>query len=300
MISNLFKSIYEGIPARLERLNIETAVNNQKDSFSKLLVKGFEIDDRVLANTQMYKALDRVLKKVKSYRGKPVDFIVSIAERRVKDHDQILKAVERSFKETTLKDVITYDRVNVITYVTCADWFLDFAFAAISTMVSEAAYEHHENPYKSSVDKLNNDYVKNSGNQSTFAAIANLLDMEISEAMKKAAELEGITFNPDNIDRHVDQFGQSSVDGMKIGFMPVSINPFYWLGQIYNAWYDYRHKEIKEDIAMLKMKLYRLERLREGVPEDSDEIRQIDKQIEYNASRLAVLKEKLEDIREDV
>lgn len=296
---NLFKSIYDGIPSKVESMSVKTAVNNQRDSYKKSIIDGFEIEDRVLSGTDTYKKLERALRGKEGYRGKPYDYLVSVAEKRVKNQDGLIEAIETVFENKVFKDAITFERINIITYISCADWFLDFAMQAINLMVSEVAYKNHDNPYKNPVDKMAQQLVHNEGNLKTLASIANLLNSDIVDAMEKAKKLEGVTFDPDDMKKQIDQFGASAVDAMKVGFIPLAINPGYWLGQLYNQWYDYRHKEIKEDIAMLKMKIYRLERLKSGVPEDSDEIRQIDDQIEYNASRLAVLKEKLEDIEND-
>lgn len=296
---NLFKSVYDGIPAKVEGLAVETSVNNQKSSYLKGIVEGPQIEDKDLRDSDTYKILDREFKKVQGYRGKPYDFLVSVAQKRVKANDALLQVVETTFGKKVLKDAITYERINVITYVSCCDWFYDFATAAIATMVSDIAYKNHDNPYKNPVDRLHKEFLNNRGNIATAVKILSLLNQDFNEAMKKASKLEGITFDPDDLQKQIDQFGASAVDPMGVGILPVSLNPFYWLGQVYNVWYGYRHEQIKEDISMLKMKLLRLERVKAGVPEDSDEIRDIDSQIEYHASRLAVLQEKLEDIEND-
>lgn len=298
---SLIKSIFDGIPSTIENDRIQTSINDQKDRLNKGLVKGIQIEDSALRSAEFYKRLDSKLKReVKSYRGNPIDYMFMVAEKRIKNNDRLLAVAERIFSGKTPKRAMDYERVNVITYISLGDWFFDYAVAALSVMTCEITYADHSNPYKEGIDKEYQSFVYNDGNMKTFAVICEALAGDFDAIMENAAKLEGITFDPESIERIRSQYSSNTVDPMRVGFLPVIINPFYWLGQAYNNWTKYRHEQAKADINALKVKLLRLEAMRRGAAEDSDEIRDIDKQIEYYNDHLAKLKEIVEDIENDV
>lgn len=291
--------MYESIPTAIEKDRVQTALNNQREFFKDYTLKMLEIEDKALSDTSTYKLLDKTLKSVDGYKGNPVDYFRKITEKRIKDNDKLLSVAEDIFSSKVYKEALSYDRVNIIAYISMCDWFADYAAGAMATMVSEVAYPDNSNPYVEPVDKEVAEFTTNRSNLMAISRISKAMFTDLKETMTKIKKLEGIEFVSDDMGKVEKQYGISAVDPMSMNLIPVSINPVYWLGQVWNSWVKTKQTWNKEDIAMLQMKIYRLEKLKAGGSSSDDDIVMIDKQISYHASRMAVLKEELEEMEND-
>lgn len=298
-MSNFLLSIFDGIPSKIEKNRVQNSINEQKKRFDKGLVSEFENHDEYLRGTPHYKQLDKVLKGIKGYRGQPFNFIISIAKERIKNNDKLLKLADDVFTGKIDKQLITYDKMHIITYVSICDWFLDYAVSWLHVTTNELAGEAEANPYNDPMNKERLALLDSQGNAKTFRVICETLSKDFGDILEVIEAMEGITFDPDNVAVTAKQFKPEMTNIASSGFISTHINPFYWLGQLENLWVKYRYDQLKEDNAALQMKVYRLERLKAGIPEDSDEIKEINEQIEYHLNRIAKIKTKLEEYEND-
>lgn len=293
---SFLSNLYNSIPSTIEKDRIQNAVNTQRKFFNDYVLKMLDVEDSLLRDTPTYKEVDGFLKGTGDYKGNPIDYFRALAKKRIKDNDRLLGVAEEIFSSKVLKEALSYDRMNVISYISLCDFFTDYVTGAVSTMVSEAAYSDKDNPYEEAIDKEISDFVKNRNNQVTFSKISAALGNDLKKTIADIKKLDGIEFNPKDENVVQKQYGLSTVDPMTVNFIPVSINPGYWLGQIWNTWVKTKQEWAKEDIKMLQMKIYRLEKLKSSGDAD---VSRIDKEIQYHSGRLAVLKEELEEIEND-
>lgn len=106
---------------------------------------------------------------------------------------------------------------------------------------------------------------------------------------KTFKEIPDVVVDPDKYQSAQLVMGSSKLDPLKFGFIPVKLNPLYYIRLAYTEWQANRYHLLKEEARQLELRLLLLKEQRSGQPSDA----KLEKQIDYSNERLDKMRYKL-------
>lgn len=127
-----------------------------------------------------------------------------------------------------------------------------------------------------------------------FAKSLNLVHRKPTEYSRLFDEIPEVLVTSDTTDATVAMVGAHVADPLEMRFIPPVFNPIYHVRMAIADWQASRYKEAEEEMRVVQLRIYQLEKLKNG-----EEDPKLEQQIEYNHDRLRKLTMKVEKLRED-
>lgn len=291
-MSAIIDSFFSAINTSFEKSRITSHISAQYQQLSEVTKQMLMLEDGTYSKVKFYKELDREFdRQVKDYKGKPLLFLSHVVEKRLKDNDEILKAVDRIFSDKIHKEGLDYTKVNILSYITATDRFIRYTHAMTNYLVKQMTSD----PYDT-VDKRDKKEVESEGALKSYAIIVNALYTKFDVLLKDIKQLEGVTYDPATSKAQERMLG-SKTDPARLGFLPTPMNPAYWLGLVYNAWYTANYEESKHRLSKLRVRIIHLKQDLNNA--SSEEKAETQKQIDYYSNLINKLHAEVEEIEED-
>ena len=111
---------------------------------------------------------------------------------------------------------------------------------------------------------------------------------------KQFKKIPDVLITPETAGEVEKVAGKKAIDPLRMGFVPLVLNPIYHVRIAIAEWQAARYKEAQEEATTIELRLLRLKQLKEG----KDDAK-LDKQIEYNEARLQKLAFKIAKVEQE-
>lgn len=129
----------------------------------------------------------------------------------------------------------------------------------------------------------------------SYCSAINTIHLASTNLAKTIAEIPDVIITSDNLHTLPGQVGEAKVDPLRAGFIPVSVNPFLFLGKLRAEHQVANYKEAQNELTTLQLRRMNLELINQDKPDA-----RLQKQIEYNDNEVRKLTAKLADMKEEL
>lgn len=175
--------------------------------------------------------------------------------------DVVSKLVEDSFADDVIKQAMTILRVNVLQYLETIGFSVQYARRLLIALV---AFEVNAFNPNVDIDIVDGELEWLENNFATFGACLNVLDTTAEKVQETLKEVPDVAVNPDSVDNVVAMVGKDKVDPLKLGFIPVVLNPAYHIGMRIAEWQADRYQKSVEEREMLQYRLLQYKLVEKG------------------------------------
>lgn len=224
------------------------------------------------------------------------NFLGSFLEINKRMRDQfpvIQRLIDEYFEEDISVHALNLQRVNLLQYIPImmfiARYIRTFTNYALGLEINIAS-ESPEATFE--LIPAERDWLK--ANRSTFLDSVNVVMHRGDKLEKIFEQLPDMGIDPSNA-KIVEQTQGLKADPMGLGFIPLSVNPFFWAGKFLVNYQTERYHLAKDELDMLERKLYNLKIINDGRNDAK-----LQKEIKYlEENRVKPLKEKIMNWEEE-
>ena len=248
------------------------------------------LTDDIAAESKLWSVVYKTLTNA-GFGGKsPNEGILEVLSKLIKNEDKIITMIENTFNTYALKEALDYEKLNILQYTNAISFFNKYTRKYTIALIAE---EKRISGSKLSVIERNAiSFCLDNDNIKAYGICAKALITDVSHIVKILKELRGIQVTEGLNEKSVG-LRVGAIDPFKMGFLPVQLNPAYYMGLAYNEWKAYEYESATLGLEKTKLELIALS---EG--DETDPV--IAKQIKYYNGRLAKLQSKIEEIEEDL
>ena len=230
----------------------------------------------------------------KGFRGDVIGHLKRIMDARIKGQGNTEKYIDDIYASVVMRDVLDYEKVNMLHYVSGLSFFNTYARKLILVATN---YRINDTTIVSATDRLDEEFILNSKNMDAFGAIVAAMSLPIKDIRKMMGPLAKVAFEPDSHDHLVRTEG-GKVDPLRFGYLPIAGTIVYHTGLAINLYHKYRQELAKEEREKLQVQILLLRRQKEKNP-DPAETAKLEKQIRYYSDRVSKITGKLEEMAEE-
>jgi len=220
--------------------------------------------------------------------------MLELAKKMINDEDRIVEAIDKTFNNYVLKEALDYQKLNILHYTNAVAFVNRYMRSYVQAIVGGErllAGKEIKGP-----QKMANAFVMDSRNLETFLTCYSALQTPAKDIVKTLEKLRGITVNADVPEKSMG-LRQGATDPLKLGFLPVSLNPAYYVGLAWNDWKAACYESAKIEAERTQLELMSLQDEIDGAP--ADKIAKVEKQIKYLTKHHTKLQAKIQDYEEE-
>lgn len=212
------------------------------------------------------------------------NIIVSIHTGLVAAEDNlrfIEKYVETNFGEDIIAAGLTFPKAQVLQFVDACSFaskyarkFLNYVIVCETAQFPDAAIIVGEEITKAELAWLLDNF-------QNFILALNAAGTNPNQLPKLIADMPDVVVSEDSeqVSRAIG--GDKKTDPLKMGLIPIVLNPLYHYGMAKAEWQAKRHKAAQEELKLLQLRKLALEKLSNGKPDLG-----LKRQIDYMAGRI--------------
>jgi hypothetical protein len=193
--------------------------------------------------------------------GRNANTFTDLQERltqTAKNLDALRIAVERTLPDTVSTSNIDYRSAVLMQMVDNASFLMRFCrrFTEVAVVYETQQRGVYEDYQKRNLSRGEVAWVDN-----RFPSFLNVLEtfsQDTKDFNKKFESIPNVKVDADS-DNDVGLFGRLKMDPFKLGFVPVSLNPFFHVGKWIAEFQAWRYKEAQEDLTRIQRRILLLE-----------------------------------------
>lgn len=229
--------------------------------------------------------------------GRGDNIFVDLQERLAtvsKNLTSLRTLIEKHLPETVSAGNIDHRSAVLMQLVDNASFTMRFVRRFVETSVI----------YETEVTGIYPDYAKNNLTKGEvqwvnarfpfFISMIEALSMAPHDFTKKFEDIPSVKVDTES-GNDVSMFGRDKMDPFKLGFIPLSINPFFIVGRWIAEWQAWRYKEAQEDLSRIQKRIMLLEEAEAGKANPK-----IEKEIEILRDKSEGLIYKINKAEEDI
>lgn len=196
------------------------------------------------------------------------------------------------FNDTITTQALNLRNLNVLQFVEILGFIVRYARRFLNCiLVMETNALRKDDEFKSIV-KAEIGYLQQGIDG--FSKSLNIVHRKPTEYTQLFDEIPEILINNETVDSTIAMVGDKKADPLEMRFIPPVFNPIYHVRMAIADWQASRYKESEEEMRVVQLRIYQLEKLKDG-----EEDPRLEQQIEYNHDRLRKLTMKVEKMREE-
>jgi len=178
-----------------------------------------------------------------------------------KNLDLLGQEIRKTMPETVAQSSIDHRSAVMMQLVDNASFLNRFCrrFIEAITIYETEAVGMYEDYQKDNLTKGEAAWVENN-----FPFFLEVLEaLSDAQFKKKFDEIPSVKVDPDSDDNNA-LFGRLKMDPFKMGFIPVSLNPFFHIGKWIVEFQAWRYKEAQDDLRRTQQRILLLEEAKQG------------------------------------
>lgn len=187
--------------------------------------------------------------------GNLIGTIAKVLEELSDKIDVVQGMVEKSFADDVTRNAMTILRINVMQFLDTISYTVNYARRLLITLVS---FEVNAYNPQISVEILDGELKWLEDNFATFCSCLNILDTKTDKIQETLNEIPDVAVNPDTVNNVIAMVGNDRVDPMRLGFIPVMLNPAYHIGMRIAEWQAARYDAACNEREVLQFRLLQL------------------------------------------
>ena len=283
----------------LNSFKTDTLLANTMDQFEELngnIKKMYAVTLKLEFNSELHNTLHKQLgKHMSDHRTNAYVTLQKLIEKIAANQTEFEDAIENNFADMVVKERMDYYKVNLLKYVESLTFFNDYAKKFAMALMIEEFSEDDVKDIFTVIDRTQLAYVMDRDNMYQFCRIAKNLEYPVKDVLKSFEKLRGIPFDEETYDATKAVNG-AKIDPMQQGFLPVSIDPVYHVGLLFNDFKEARRKKLKDEMIRFNLEVEYLRGTLEGADKKTQD--NIKKQIKYYSDMINKHNGVLEDISE--
>lgn len=229
---------------------------------------------------------------IPGFKGDLFGLMADIMDGRLSESGKIQEYIEHIYANVVLRDVLDYQKINMIRYVDGISFFNTYARRLV---VSATTKRIGDTSLTSSVDEEDHNFVSDIRNIRSFVLITAAMSYKAADLRKAMDKMAKVTFDPATHDMAVKT--NKDLDGLRLGMIPGIGSIVYHIGLAINLYHARRQELAKEERDKLQIQVMLLRRKSDN-ESDPDEVAKLEKQIRYYNNRINKLSARLEDMAE--
>lgn len=201
----------------------------------------------------------------------------------------VLTALSNNPSSQITREAMSYVMANQLQYVEVMMFASEFArrwllhFLKLETVRLEEDWKDKEEKGIIRAQKYIDD------NKENFFQALRIVARTPEEIDRVFKEIPDLVVDPDKFQTAQQVLGSSKLDPLQMGFIPVRLNPLYYIRLGYAEWQANRYHLLREEARQLELRLLLLKEQRSGREADA----KLEKQINYSEGRLEKMRYKL-------
>jgi hypothetical protein len=203
--------------------------------------------------------------------------------------DEVEVLIAKTFNQEIAGSGVTYLKANLLQFVEVAGFvskyarkFLDYAY-----VVETGEHEDSVNTYlKDNVTQADLEWL--SANFVSFCTAFKIASTPSATLRKAIDAIPDVVVSDDSASTLTATHGESKIDPLQLGFIPLWLNPIYHVRMFIAEWQASRYKASQEEMRLLQLRKLNLERLSQGKPDVA-----LSRQIESLSGRIQTLNYKI-------
>ena len=192
----------------------------------------------------------------KRFEGKETGNLIGTIHKQLEGVSEkipvVSRLVENSFADDITRNAMTVLRVNVLQYLETISFTVQYARRLLISLV---AFEVNAFNQNIETDILDGELLWLEDNFATFGTCLNILDTTPEKLEETMGTVPDVSVNADNVDSVIAMVGNDKVDPMKMGFIPVMLNPCYHIGMRIAEWHADQYQKAINEREMLQYRL---------------------------------------------
>jgi len=228
--------------------------------------------------------------RISGAHGSFVDAVAKGLKVALDNLDDVEDMISKTYNEDVASSGLTYLKANLLQFTEAAGFvskyarkYLNYVYAVETAEASEgeAATATMETLVRAEVEWLD-------ANLISFATAFGIVSTPPANLRKVLGNIPDIVVTADNVQTLGATMGQSKLDPMQFGLIPLWMNPIYHVGMAVAEWQANRYKEMQEELRLVQLRQLNMQRLSEGKADAKTE-----REISYLATRASNLSYKL-------
>lgn len=223
----------------------------------------------------------------------PISIIQKALHEGLENLDTVGDLVERAFNEDIAAGGLTFLKSCLMQFVEYAGFTSKYARKfLIYVYIKET--EKYQDSGTSLADALMPAEIEwLEANFLHFCQTLNILATSPQVLKKAIGDIPDIVITEENATTLPHTLGENKIDPLKMGFIPVWLNPFYHVGMWMAEWQADRYKAAKEERVLCELRLLNLKKLADGKPDAN-----LAKRISVTEDRVSGLNAKIAKLEE--
>lgn len=228
-------------------------------------------------------------------RGNFFTVILTVLQRAVENTDGIEELVNKYYADDVYRSSMTYLKVNLLQYIEALAFMSRYARKLLRWVVQAelTAMGIDSTETVSSLTPAEMEWLVS--RQRPFFTVVEILSFEKKKVIPMLESIPDVLADSQNESYVKRVVGASKLDPLKLGFIPVVLNPIYHVRMAIAEWQVARYQQAQEEKRVLEMRILQLKYLNDGKSDAK-----LEQQIEYTEGRLGKLNAKLAKMEEDI
>jgi len=219
------------------------------------------------------------------YSGNFVSGLLALSDQVSDNLDMIEKMIGEYFAEDVLRDAITLLRVNVLQYLEVLGFVIQYSRRVLVISIGyEILAVGGESPTTAQGEI---EWIKR--HRDAFMHGMQIIGGKSDKTEEQLRNIPEVVANPDTVGNASATLGETKIDPLGFGFIPVKLNPIYHIRMAIAEWQNRRYQGALEERRMVEYRLMQLK-----LQEDGKRDAKLEENITYTQGRLNTLNAKIE------
>lgn len=227
-------------------------------------------------------------------KGNWVPGVRKALEQLLKNAEVVSKLISSRMSDETYKDAMSYLKANLTQYVAHISFFVKYANLQLNNACALEAAAFDKNADIEDLAPATRRWLME--NRGAFASVYRIMVIRDSELSREMQKVPDAIIEPEAFGHQTDMLGRAKTDPLRMGFIPVVLNPFLWVQIKIADWVHDRYEAAREEKTTVELRLAELHALSSGNQADEN----IRRQIKYRQDQLTKLDRRIRDYEEQV
>lgn len=229
--------------------------------------------------SEVAKAKDAEFGVLVKSRGSMISTIYQSLQQASVNLAEVERLIERSYSEDIIGIGLTYLKAHLLQFSEAVNFVSRFSRRFLNMIyAAETATFEGEDTLEDAVTPADLEWINS--NFQHFCNALLVVGRPVKEIEKSLAEIPDVVISKDASVVEA-ALGRGKTDPLKMGFIPVWLNPIYHIRMFYAEWQTNRYHAAKQEIKCLQLRKSHLESLQAGKPNA-----RVQKEISYIEDRI--------------
>lgn len=214
-------------------------------------------------------------------------------EPLLKNLEEVEDMIKKMYGHEVSGGGLTYLKANLLQFVECTSFVTRYAIKFLNyAYICETAEFENGEAISQSLSRAEIEWLKT--HLFSFCLAFRIVTGNPGQVKKQLAEVVDVVIADETADTMAETLGEERLDPLRMGFIPVRLNPIYHVRMMVAKWQADRYKGAKEELALVQLRKLNLEQTVEGKPDAATQ-----KQLKYMTERAEELNYKLVQMEKD-